>query len=67
MGRVTKVTCDSCKREISRESYQTMSIRRYHGENHEKVLRLPALWVCDKCYKRMALYMAFPPYDEVES
>lgn len=66
MARVTTVSCDSCRKEITNKNYQTLTIRRYTGQNHEKVLRIPALWLCDKCYRKMALTMAFPPYDEEE-
>ena len=63
MGRIMKVICDGCKKEITGQDYQTMTVRRYTGQNHDKCYRLPTIWVCDKCYKRMALYMSFSPYE----
>ena len=64
MPRITVFTCDSCKKNITESDYQTISIRRYTGVKHDKVLRPPTMWLCNRCYKKMAKYMAFPPYDE---
>lgn len=64
MARITTVTCDSCRTDITGKGYTTLSLRVYKGANHEKVLRMPALWLCDKCYRKMAMYMAFPPFDQ---
>ena len=64
MSRIMKVTCDWCDKEITNTDYQTMTFRRYAGVNHEKVYRLPTMWMCDKCYKKLALKMSFPPYEE---
>lgn len=63
MPKITVFTCDSCKKDITGQDYQTLTLRRYCGQKHEKVLRMPAMWLCDRCYKKMAMYMAFPPYD----
>jgi hypothetical protein len=49
-----------------RDSILLLTIRRYAGINHEKVYRLPTMWMCDKCYKKLALKMSFPPYEEGE-
>lgn len=68
MPKVTIFTCDSCKKDITGQDYQTLTFSRYCGQKHEKCIRLPAMWLCDKCYKKLAMYMAFPPYDaEVET
>lgn len=53
MAKTISVTCDGCNRHIENENYQTLSIRRYTGEKHEKVVRIPAYWLCDKCYRRI--------------
>lgn len=66
MPKITVFTRDSCRKDITGQDYQTITMRRYSGQKHEKVIRFPAMWLCDKCYKRMALYMAFPPYDAEE-
>lgn len=63
MGKIMQINCDSCKRDITGTDYQTFTFRRYTGKNHEKVFRMPTIWLCDKCYKKMAMYMAFPPFD----
>ena len=34
MGRITQVTCDSCKKDITNKAYQTLTIRLYGGQNH---------------------------------
>ena len=64
MPKIMMFKCDSCKRDITGEDYQTLTWRRYTGIKHDKCLRLPTMWLCDKCYKKMAMYMAFPPFDE---
>lgn len=64
MSRIMKVTCDWCNKDITNQEYQTITFRRYAGINHEKVYRLPTMWMCDKCYKKLALKMSFPPYEE---
>lgn len=67
MGRIMEVTCDWCGESITNTEYQTMTFRRYAGVNHEKVYRLPTMWMCDKCYKKMALKMSFPPYEDEDN
>lgn len=68
MGRVMQITCDKCKREITAgQSYTTITIRRYTGGKRNEAIRLPSLWVCDKCYKSIGMYMSFPPYDLLDN
>ena len=64
MGKITEVSCDWCGKNITNEEYQTVTFRRYAGHDRKKVFRLPTMWMCNKCYKSLALRLSFPPYDE---
>lgn len=64
MGKVTTVTCDSCKKDISGKDYQTISIRRYTGAKHQNKIAYPALWMCDECYRKLSMYMMLPMEDK---
>lgn len=55
MAKVTMVTCDCCKKDISGKEYQTVTIRAYRGAAHERVTRLPAYWLCNDCFKKMSI------------
>lgn len=61
MGKIMTIYCDSCKKEIGK-SYNTLTVRRYTANG--QCVRGATLWLCDKCYKKMVVTMALPPYDE---
>lgn len=63
MGKVTTVTCDSCKKDISGVDYQTLSIRRYSGRKHENKVAYPAVWLCDECYRKLGMLMFCLPQE----
>lgn len=67
MAKITVFSCDSCKKDITGQNYQTFTMRRYTGAKHDKVFRLPTIWLCGKRYRKMAMYMAFPPFDGKEN
>lgn len=64
MGKVTTVTCDCCKKDISAKDYQTISIRKYRGKKHENKISLPAYWLCDNCFRKLVTVMSLEDADE---
>ena len=61
MGKTIAISCDSCKRGMSKP-YQTITVRRY--TENGKCLRGGTIWLCDRCYKKMVVTMSLLPYDE---
>ena len=57
MAKTISVTCDGCGRHIENENYQTLTIRRYTGEKHQNTVKIPTLWMCDKCYRNLMIPM----------
>ena len=55
MAKTISVTCDGCGKHIENENYQTLTVRRYVGEKHSNVVRIPAFWLCDKCYRQVLM------------
>lgn len=63
MGKVTTVTCDGCRRDISGSDYQTVTIRRYSGAKHENRVSLPAYWLCNDCYRKLNAIIFVPGFE----
>lgn len=69
------VTCDRCGKDISKEDYNTLNLRRYDrttptcpsGKPYHKVA---SIWLCDECFPKLIKYLKITPYytdsDEVD-